>query len=135
MTTRCGLKGRESCLELQENGVGSAGEAIDILNGGGDVEILINWTGGGGHVGMISSIVENEDGTYTITYIDDPEQEDGVAENEEVVIVVDANGDILSGGDGSIDGLLIETLHSDPPPPPPGGPVLGGGTIHGTGGR
>ena len=127
-----GDNGLDIDTQLQENGVGSAGEAIDVLNGGGDVEILINWNGGGGHVGMISSIVENDDGTYTITYVDDPDQEDGVAENEEVVIIVDANGDILEGGDGSIDGLLIETLHSDSAG---GGPVLGGDTIHGTGGH
>jgi hypothetical protein len=114
---------------LEDNGVGSIGGAMDTLNGGGDVEILISWPGGGGHVGMISSIVDNGDGTYTITYVDDPDQGDGVAENEEVVITVDGNGDIIAGGSGHIDGLLIETLHSDPPPPPPpgGGPIVGSG--------
>jgi hypothetical protein len=119
---------------LEENGVGSAGDAMDTLNNGGDVEILISWPeedGGGGHVAMISSIVDNGDGTYQITYVDDPDQGDGVAENEEVVITVDGNGDIIEGGAGHIDGLLIETLHTDPPPPPPppppGGPVVGGG--------
>jgi hypothetical protein len=113
---------------LTDDGVDSIGDAMDTLNGGGDVELLISWTGGGGHAAMIVSIIDNGDGTYQITYIDDPDQGDGVAENEEVVITVDSNGNILSGGSGHVDGLLIETLHSNPPPPPPPvGPITGGG--------
>jgi hypothetical protein len=119
---------------LEENGVGSIGDAMDTLNGGGDVEILIIWPDGSGHVAMISSIIDNGDGTYTITYVDDPDQGDGVAENEEVTITVDSDGNIIAGGSGHIHGLLIETLHSDPPPPPPpggGGPIVGSGDTTG----
>jgi hypothetical protein len=116
--------GLDITTTLTDDGVGSIGDAMDTLNGGGDVELLISWTGGGGHAAMISSIVDNGDGTYTITYVDDPDQGDGVAENEEVTIVVDGDGNILEGGSGHVDGMLIESLHASPPPPPPGG---GGG--------
>jgi hypothetical protein len=124
---------------LEEDGIGSIGGAMDTLNGGGDVELLISWEEGGGHVAMIASIVDNGDGTYQITYVDDPDQEDGVPENEEVVITVDGDGNITAGGSGHIDGLVIETLHSSPPPPPPppppGGPTPGTGVTMAPGGH
>lgn len=121
--------------ELDENGVDAILDAADTLNDGGDVEILITWDGGGGHVGMITSIVDLGNGTYQITYIDDPNQGDGIADNQEHVIVVDGDGDILSGGNGSVHGLLIENLNSGAPAPgDPTGPGQIGVTPGGFGG-
>ncbi|HEY0511978.1 MAG TPA: hypothetical protein VGH73_08740 [Thermoanaerobaculia bacterium] len=120
---------------LSQNGIGSIGNAMNTLNAGGDVEVLIRWPDGSGHVAMISSIVARADGTYQITYVDDPHQGDGVAQNEEVVIIVNANGTITSGGTGSIDGLLIETLNPPAPAPGPSPTPIGTQTSTGMGGR
>ncbi|HEX2212718.1 MAG TPA: hypothetical protein VHH12_04525 [Mycobacterium sp.] len=110
---------------LAGNGIGSIGDAMDTLEEGGDVEIIIQQPGIG-HVGMIVSIVDLGNGTYQITYVDDPDQEDGAAENEDNVIVVDSNGTIISGGVGSIQGFLMENLNV--PATTPTGPT-GPGTI------
>jgi hypothetical protein len=89
------------------------GDVMDTLNGGGDVEILIGWEGGGGHAAMIISVTQHADGSYTIVYVDDPNQGDGQAENEEHVIHVDPNGNFEGG---SIIGFLIETWSPTPTP-------------------
>jgi hypothetical protein len=57
---------------------------------------------------MVTSITDNGDGTYTITYVDDPNQGDGQAENEEHTITVNADGSFPGG---QVDGFLTETLN------------------------
>lgn len=79
------------------------------IEGGADVEILISWNPRGGHAAMITSVVLLSDGTYVITYIDDPTQGDGKAENKEHVIHVNADGS-FSGG--QVDGFLIEEAYA-----------------------
>jgi hypothetical protein len=81
------------------------GGIMDALNAGADIEILISWSGGGGHVAMVTSIVQLADGSYLITYVDDPAQGDGNAENEEHVIHVGADGSFPGG---TVDGFLVE---------------------------
>jgi hypothetical protein len=81
----------------------------DALDAGCDVEILIGWSGGGGHAAMVTGVTVHADGSATITYVDDPNQGDGVAENEEHVITTDASGDF---GTGTVDGFMIECVVS-----------------------
>ncbi len=85
---------------------------MDLINAGHDVEILITWTNArgqsvGGHAAMITNIVQMSDGTYQITYVDDPSQGDGEAENEEHVIIVQPDGSFPGG---QVDGFLAEQL-------------------------
>jgi hypothetical protein len=80
-------------------------EIIDVLNDGGDVEILIAWNGGGGHAAMVVDVVLHEDGSATITYVDDPCQGDGQAENETHTIHVDPDGNFEGG---RVFGFLVE---------------------------
>ena len=54
----------------------NAGQAMNIIANGGDVEIALVWNGGG-HVAMIVQIQQNADGSYQIWYIDDPRQGTG----------------------------------------------------------
>lgn len=112
-------------------GIGGIDDAMDTLNNGGDVEILIRWKNAngedtGGHVGMIVSIVDNGDGTFQITYIDDPDQTDGQAKNEQHTITVDANGNFPGG---RVYGLLIETLNPPAPTPTSSPTPAPGGTM------
>jgi hypothetical protein len=100
--------GLDITTDLNSDGLGSIGDAMDTLEKGGDVEILISWDGGGGHAAMVTSITDNGDGTYTITYVDDPNQGDGQAENEEHTITVNADG---SFDGGQVDGFVTETLN------------------------
>ena len=100
--------GLDITTNLNLDGLGSIGEAMETLENGGDVEILISWEGGGGHAAMVTSITDNGDGTYTITYVDDPNQGDGQAENQEHTITVNADG---SFDGGKVDGFLTETLN------------------------
>jgi hypothetical protein len=86
----------------------NVGQAMNILAGGGDVEINIAWNGGG-HVAMIVQIVAYSNGTYQITYVDDPNQGNGAAENGLHTILVAANGQIL-GTNAWVAGLLGETM-------------------------
>jgi hypothetical protein len=78
---------------------------MDALNDGADIELLISWSGGGGHIAMVTSIVQLADGSYLITYVDDPNQGDGKAENEEHVIHVGPDGKFPGG---TVDGFLVE---------------------------
>jgi hypothetical protein len=100
--------GLDITTNLDSDGLGSIDDAMDTLDKGGDVEILITWDGGGGHAAMITSITDNGDGTYTITYVDDPDQDDGKPGNEEHTITVKGDG---SFDGGHVDGFLIETLN------------------------
>lgn len=100
--------GLDITTDLNLDGLGSIGDAMDTLEDGGDVEILISWDEGGGHAAMVTSITDNGDGTYTITYVDDPDQGDGQAENEEHTITVNADG---SFDGGTVDGFITETLN------------------------
>ncbi|MDP9122057.1 MAG: hypothetical protein M3O15_11955 [Acidobacteriota bacterium] len=86
----------------------NAGQAMNILANGGDVEINISWPGGG-HVAMITQIVRYADGSYQVSYIDDPVQGDGQAANQVHSYRVAANGQIL-GTNAWISGLLGETM-------------------------
>lgn len=86
-------------------GPGSLQEAMDALAAGCDVEALIGWSGGGGHAAMVTGMVKWPDGSYTITYVDDPTQGDDTAENQEHTIHVDADGDFDGG---TVDGFMIE---------------------------
>lgn len=85
--------------------------AADAIDMDGDVEVLIGWDGGGGHAAMITSIVKWPDGSATITYVDDPTQGDGMAENEEHVIHVRPDGTFEGG---RVDGFQIETFDRCP---------------------
>ena len=85
---------------------GDLSNVMDVLNHGGDVEILISWNPSGGHAAMVKSIVRRADGSYEITYVDDPTQGDGTAENEEHIITVDRNGNFDGG---HVDGFLVES--------------------------
>ncbi len=82
------------------------------LQQGADVEILISWTGGGGHAAMITGIVIFPDGSAIISYVDDPTQGDGQAENKEHVIYVKPDGTFQGG---RVDGFMIEVT-CDPVP-------------------
>jgi hypothetical protein len=84
---------------------GDVSGVLDALNDGADIEILITWSAGGGHVAMVTSIVQLADGSYLITYVDDPDQGDGNAENEEHVIHVGPDGSFAGG---QVDGFLVE---------------------------
>jgi hypothetical protein len=86
----------------------NAGQAMNILANGGDVEINIGWQGGG-HVAMIVQIVLYSNGIYQITYVDDGVQGDGAASNTVHTILVAANGAIL-GTNAWVSGLLGETM-------------------------
>lgn len=100
--------GLDITTDLNSDGLGSIGDAIDVLDDGGDVEILITWNNKSGHVAMVTSITDNGDGTYTVTYVDDPEQGDGKAENQEHTITVNADGSFAGG---HVDGFITETLN------------------------
>ena len=84
-------------------------EVQDALDAGCDVEILIGWSGGGGHATMVTGVTVHADGSATITYVDDPNQGDGVAENQEHTISTDASGNF---GNGTVDGFMIECVTS-----------------------
>ncbi|MCP3904900.1 MAG: hypothetical protein GY715_14845 [Planctomycetes bacterium] len=96
---------------VQTFGMADICDAADAINDGGDVEIMIAWSGGGGHAAMIKSIIKWPDGSATITYVDDPTQGDGTAANEEHVIHVNPDG-TFDGG--SIIGFQIETIDKCP---------------------
>lgn len=110
---------------LAQNGVGSMGSAMTTLSNGGDVEIILRWPDGKGHVAMIVSITDLGNGSYQITYVDDPTQGDGNAQNAQHTITVNSSGVITAGGSGSVEGVLIETLN----PPAPVGPTPIGGQV------
>jgi hypothetical protein len=72
-------------------------QAINALNNRGDVEINILWPGGG-HVAMVTSISQLPNGLIQITYIDDPRQGDGRAQNQTTTLVVNpVTGAIVAG--------------------------------------
>lgn len=77
----------------------------DALEKGCDVEILITWSGGGGHAAMVTSVTTHADGSATIHYVDDPTQGDGTAENQEHAIAADDTGDFANG---TADGFMIQ---------------------------
>jgi len=87
----------------------------DILDAGGDVEALIAWSGGGGHAAMVTGIVCYGNGQFQISYVDDPEQGDGKAENEEKFLFANPDGTfnrLNPNGTvtrGRIDGFLLES--------------------------
>jgi len=77
----------------------------DALDDDCDVEILIMWSGGGGHMAMVTSVTRHADGSATIHYVDDPTQGDGQAENQDNVISTDASGKFSTG---TVAGFMIE---------------------------
>jgi hypothetical protein len=104
---------------------------IDELNRGSDVEILLDWglhSDGStpGHMAFVSAIERyvDADGNTTgfkVTYIDDPNQEDGVEGNRPGHVLCDANGRIfgpLVGPGARVDGFMIERV------PAPGSAIL-----------
>ncbi len=93
------------------DGLGSIRDVANALEGGGDVEILIDWEGDGGHVATVTGVVKWPDGSVTISYVDDPTQGDGVAENRQHVIHVRPDG-TFDGG--TVDGFQIQTLDDCP---------------------
>ncbi|MCK4873063.1 MAG: hypothetical protein KAS72_10090 [Phycisphaerales bacterium] len=92
---------------------------MDALDEGADVEILIAWNGNGGHAAMVTGVTAHADGSYTITYVDDPNQGDGQAENEEHTIHVNPDGSFAGG---QVDGFMVER-HGPP------GDTNGDGTV------
>ncbi|MBN2534869.1 MAG: hypothetical protein JXB88_18455 [Spirochaetales bacterium] len=88
--------------------------AINTLNNGGDVEIMISWTGGGGHAAMVVKIVKYADGSASITFVDDASQGNNQANNDSHTIHVNPDG---SFEHGEIIGFIIESWN--PPTPTP----------------
>lgn len=88
-------------------GLNNMAWVMNTLAAGGDIEINLRWNGGGGHVAMVTSITQMSDGSYQITYIDDPRQGDGVAANQAHTIIVAPNGTFRGGW---ISGFLVETM-------------------------
>ncbi|MCH7918734.1 MAG: hypothetical protein IIC50_12205 [Planctomycetes bacterium] len=88
-------------------GMENIGDVMDAIDAGADVEILIAWDPNGGHAAMITSIVQFSDGSYEITYVDDPTQGDGKAENEEHTIHVQPDGSFPGG---QVDGFMVERV-------------------------
>jgi len=82
-------------------------DVMDAINAGADVEILISWDPNGGHAAMITSVTKFADGSYEITYVDDPTQGDGEAENEEHTIHVQPDGSFPGG---RVDGFMVERV-------------------------
>lgn len=81
--------------------------AMALLDGGADIEIIIKWDNQDiGHVAMITSITRIDKDHFQVKYVDDPNQNDGTAENKEHVITVDRDGNFPGG---KIDKMLIET--------------------------
>ncbi len=99
-------EGLPICSKLVYNFGEQIDDIMKELRGGADVEILISWTGGGGHAAMITSIVKHADGSYTITYVDDDQTKAG-AQNEEHTIKVKPDG---SFDGGQVDGFLVEVI-------------------------
>jgi len=81
-------------------------EVQDALDADCDVEILVRWSGGGGHVAMVTTVTRHAGGSATIHYEDD-HQGDGIAENIEHVIAADASGDFDKGW---VAGFMIECV-------------------------
>ncbi|MEM9597438.1 MAG: hypothetical protein AAGD06_24430 [Acidobacteriota bacterium] len=112
---RVSWHGRELPVSRVTQVTTTAGGGIDLggiqdaLDAGKDVEVLISWNGGGGHIGMVTSITCYDNGQYEITYVDDPNQGNGQAENEEHTETVNPDG---SFGGGQIDGFLVECLNA-----------------------
>lgn len=100
--------GLDITTDLNLDGLDSIDDAIDTLGDGGDVEILITWDDDSGHVAMVTSITDNGDGTYTITYVDDPSQTDNQPGNQSHTITVNADGSFPGG---QVDGFITETLN------------------------
>lgn len=88
-------------------GMENIDDVMDAINEGADVEILISWDPNGGHAAMITSITKFADDSYEITYVDDPTQGDGKAENEEHTIHVKPDGSFPGG---RVDGFLVERV-------------------------
>jgi len=84
-------------------------DAIDAIKDRGDVEIRISLSGGGGHAAMVTSIVRFNNGQLQITYIDDPTQGDGEAENQAHVITVNPDASFKGG---TIRGFVVERIES-----------------------
>jgi hypothetical protein len=84
--------------------------APPVLTGGGDVELRIQWTQGAAHFAIVSSITPLGKGKgFEIKYVDDPDQNDGTAQNQEHTIETDSDGNIVSGGSGKVTNFLVET--------------------------
>lgn len=85
---------------------GDLGAIMDALDAGADVEIFIRWDNGAGHMAMVTGITQLSNGQYQITYVDDPHQGDGQAENAEHTITVNPDGTFAGG---KVEGFLVET--------------------------
>ncbi|MHC5115194.1 MAG: hypothetical protein ACYTGP_12290 [Planctomycetota bacterium] len=96
---------------VQTSGMADICSAADAINDGGDVEIMVAWDGGGGHAAMVKSIIKWPDGSATVTYVDDPTQGDGVAENKEHTIHINPDG-TFDGG--TLIGFQVETIDDCP---------------------
>lgn len=60
-----------------------------------------------GHAAMVTRVVAMADGTFLVTFVDDPDQHDGEAENEEHTVVVQPDGTFPGG---RIDRFLLEHI-------------------------
>lgn len=79
-------------------------DIIGMLNDGYDIEVLLDWPGGG-HAAMLTSLTKHDDGSVTIEYVDDPNQKDDKAENETHIETYPPGGANLFC---SIDGFFCE---------------------------
>ena len=124
-TSMAGILGGKAAYS-NNNGLGiqtvfpaSIEEAVWALNNGGDVELDILWgdtdtcEGGGGHVAMVTSISLLPNGNLQITYTDDQNQNDDEDGMNGHTLVVEPDGDIVSGfacPNASVAGLLAEMM-------------------------
>jgi hypothetical protein len=110
--------------------------AIQALRNTNDVEVMIWWgrNGGGanlgGHAAMVTGIIAltNAAGQvtgYTITYIDDATQGDGIAANNQHILQVNTNGTFAGFGAGAqLIGFQVEQAPPQPVPEPGGATLL-----------
>lgn len=92
-------------------------KAIETLKARGDVELMVHWgknekdKSQGGHAAFVSGIQQNSDGSFTVTIIDDPNQRNGVAENNKYTLSFDPTGALRGYGTGAaLIGFQIETV-------------------------
>ncbi|MBI5396908.1 MAG: hypothetical protein HZA91_16555 [Verrucomicrobia bacterium] len=110
--------------------------AIQALRSTNDVEIMIWWgrnAGGtnlGGHAAMVTGIIAitNAAGQvtgYTISYIDDAIQGDGIATNNQHILQVNTNGTFAGFGTGAqLIGFQVEQAPPQAVPEPAGATLL-----------
>lgn len=70
-------------------------------------DLLYGEDGPPGHAAMVTRVIALADGTFLLTYVDDPDQHDGEAENKEHTVLVQPDGTFPGG---RIDKFLLEQI-------------------------